>query len=121
MNKVDKALDNLEKITQISIGTKLSRELINSATITIKQHITSQQDKLDKLLIPPTADELCKVLSGHYKKEVVFQNNDFYWETVINTKYIVASLNNNGTINVANKLLPHLITLIGRFYDKTRL
>ena len=66
-------------------------------------------EKLVKSLTPPTADEVCKALSEYYKTKVIHERGIFYKNAGGNTYDIV----------ILNELFntPHLITMIGRFYE----
>jgi hypothetical protein len=79
-----------------------------------------------KYLTPPTADEVCEVLTAHYKKEVLYDNRKylycdhaFYFE---DSTLIIVDFRNrvvnfaNGEYHKTNNLTPHLINLISRFY-----
>ena len=78
-----------------------------------------------KTLTPPTADEVCEYLISFYGRKVVYDNTKsnhvFYFEE---SKTIIVKLYCDGYINFAtgdyhytNNLPPHLITLIGSFYE----
>lgn len=82
----------------------------------LEAQIYDNIDLLKQSLTPPTSEEIVKELSEYYKEDVIFKDNKFYWGTVIDTKYVVASINDNGTINITNKLLPYIIELLGKFY-----
>ena len=85
---------------------------------------TDELEYIKKALTPPTADEVCKALSEYYKWEVSYSNERhnhmFYFEE---SKLGVLRLLNNGVYFIqsdyhkTNALPPHLITLIGRFYE----
>ena len=61
-----------------------------------------------QVLTPPTADEVCKALSEYYYKEVKYSNRTFF--IVEDGKW---------SMIVINRLMesPHLIILLGRFYE----
>lgn len=81
-------------------------------------------NELEALKKPPTVDELCKALSEHYKEQVSYSNERhnhlFYFEK----SRLGIVLLRHGNIDFyqsdyhkTNYLPPHLITLIGRFYE----
>jgi hypothetical protein len=85
----------------------------------------------DKLKTPPTEQEVCEALGKWFKKEVKFNQNEkmFYYIAqdyiadcgeIINYDEIICSYGwgcNYDTLSLATDLPPHLITLIGRFYE----
>ena len=72
-----------------------------------------------KALKPPTAEEVCEALSEylkpHYIREVkvTFENNEFVFFDRILVHYVGGHLWFNFPIDFP----PHLVTLIGRFYE----
>jgi predicted phosphoribosyltransferase len=67
---------------------------------------------LEKALTPPTDDEVCKALSEHYHIKVEYDKRFKQFESE-HTWY--AELR-DGLLYI-DELPPHLITLIGRFYE----
>jgi hypothetical protein len=73
---------------------------------------------LKQALTPPTSDEVCEALSEYLcekigkKLEVEYLNGDF----ILQNNYI-AFLDGKGSLCFNFNLPPHLITLIGRFYE----
>ena len=83
---------------------------------------------IEKALTPPTVEEVCKALSQFYKEQVSYSNDRhnhmFYFEK--SRLGIVMLLFENinfirGDYHKTNNLPPHLITLIGRFYEGLKL
>ena len=83
--------------------------------------IRKTADELERLLTPPTAEEVCEAIGKHYKL-------DDYESCLfdVNTKNIVVNRwaekihivwFYKGEIRINQYLPPHLITLIGRFYE----
>lgn len=74
-------------------------------------------------LTPPTADEVCKALSEYYSKtnyKVVYSIVDKSFRVKDNylNHFDIAIKNDTGIMFGYNLTLPpHLITLIGRFYE----
>ena len=69
-----------------------------------------------KALTPPTADEVCKQLSDELGGIVIFNNGEF---EVSYEPYCYQSIciYEDGKLTNMINLPPHLITLIGRFYE----
>ena len=81
-------------------------ELVEDAYRILKDHLT-----------PPTADEVCKALSDYFGFYYYYQDGYFYKSDGI--KYIYP-LKVSGFTEIQlydGHLPPHLITLIGRFYE----
>ena len=83
--------------------------------------IRKTADELERLLTPPTEEEVCEAIGKHYKL-------DDYESCLfdVNTKNIVVNRwaekihivwFYKGEIRINQYLPPHLITLIGRFYE----
>jgi hypothetical protein len=80
--------------------------------------------ELEELKRYPTADEVCEALGEFYKWKVSYSNERynhmFYFEE---SKLGVLRFMNNGVYFIqsdyhkTNDLPPHLITLLGRFYE----
>ena len=66
----------------------------------------------------PTADEVCEALSEFIGREVSYTNKQFHY-IIKNTQVLiyVTETYNNKTFSLGVYLPPHLITLIGRFYE----
>ena len=80
-------------------------------------------NELESLNKSPTAEELCQALSECLAKDVSYSGvtKQFYY-TIENTKCIIAFITETygdglWSINGYLHLPPHLITLIGRFYE----
>ena len=72
---------------------------------------------IEQVLTPPTADEVCKALSDYFGFDYYYQDGYFYKSNGI--KYIYP-LKVSGFTEIQlydGHLPPHLITLIGRFYE----
>ncbi|MCK9470164.1 MAG: hypothetical protein M0Q88_00230 [Bacilli bacterium] len=79
---------------------------------------------IEKALTPPTSEEVCKALSDYYNLPVKFylQHNCFVIVKRYEPIIIVEQEVKNKNVRFNNKkampaLPPHLITLIGRFYE----
>ena len=78
--------------------------------------------QLKNELTPPTADEVCKVLSEYYDEDIIYTKNKYKNGFHLkNSLYIVKFENNN--IEFVNKEYfnhkypPYLIEMLGRFYE----
>ena len=71
--------------------------------------------RLEKLETPPTADEVCKALSDYLRVDVRYDvlAKEFY---VFSDSTHITKFGIYG-YQIKYYLLPHLITLIGRFYE----
>ncbi len=75
-------------------------------------------EELEALKKPPTVEEVCKALSEHLAIDVSYGAKQFYY-TIENTECImfVTETYGDGLWSINEYLPPHLITLIGRFYE----
>jgi len=71
--------------------------------------------ELKKALTPPTQEEVCKALSEHFHSDSVRYSNI----TLMFEMYdqIICKISQFGIVYFMDGLPPHLITLIGRFYE----
>jgi hypothetical protein len=71
--------------------------------------------ELEKSLTPPTADEVCKALGEHFHSDSVRYSNI----TLMFEMYdqIICKISQFGIVYFMDGLPPHLITLIGCFYE----
>ena len=83
-----------------------------------KQQNDTEISIVEKALTPPTAEEVCKALSKFVGREVSYTNKQFHY-IIKNTQVLiyVTETYNNKTFSLGVYLPPHLITLIGRFYE----
>ncbi len=85
-----------------------------------KQGFVKEFKAIERALTPPTADDVCKALSEYFGFSFYYQDNFFYRSDGI--KYIYP-LKVSGFTEIQlydGHLPPHLITLIGRFYEGVR-
>jgi hypothetical protein len=120
---MSKELEALYKFSQIEFETG---DYMSDDGYTMKIESTEMYDILLKALTPPTADEVCKALSKYlqtiYGKVVIYyENKNFGMEIQHSvdeiTSHELVSLLNDNIIYIGENLPPHLITLIGRFYE----
>lgn len=77
-------------------------------------------NKIEKALTPPTADEVCEALSEYFDRNVYYESGRFLYrkEEFYNQPFIIAYKYKSGLVELTKNVLPpHLITLIGRFYE----
>ncbi len=82
--------------------------------------IQSRYEYLKHVLTPPTADEVCKALSEYSKTNVYYERGGFFYrnEYRYNQPFLVAIKYKSGLIELTKNVLPpHLITMIGKFYE----
>lgn len=81
--------------------------------------IRNAETLLKQALKPPTVEEVCKALGACLEKDVSYGVKQFYY-TIENTKCImfVTETYGDGLWSINEYLPPHLITLIGRFYER---
>ena len=84
----------------------------------IRQKINESIDVIIKVLTPPTDQEVCEVLSEYFNEHAYYENYQFdLVKSDATTKRIVTLINDELLFNIHYTLPPHLITLIGRFYE----
>ena len=118
MKKELEALNGIKKV--------LAKYISEKTGVSEEKHFEYLQydteiDIIAKALTPPTADEVCKALSMEYKNHVMFEV-DYKQFIVTMTRPIVMQYEiteyKNGCVRIQpDYLKPHLITLIGRFYQ----
>ena len=69
---------------------------------------------IEKALTPPTEEEVCKALNEYFGQTIVFNSGSFMNERETAE---VCAIGNLGLVYFNEHLSPHLITLIGRFYE----
>jgi hypothetical protein len=93
------------------------------------QDVLKDIDILEKVLTPPTADEVCKALSKWVKENILdvwnckvyYDNGGFhYYNNCDFEEYLVEYERIDKAISLSVFLPPHLVTMIGKFYDKVR-
>lgn len=96
---------------------------LNCITEHMKNDIDLQVEH-EALKKPPTVDDVCLELSKHYKEQVSYSNEThkhlFYFEksklSIVLLRYGNIYFYQND-YHRTNYLPPHLVTLIGRFYE----
>ena len=84
-------------------------------------------DVINKSLTPPTEEEVCKALSEYYGGDKVVMTKQCWSSTNVDLRimlkgkkkyHLIAYRNSlSKCCNIIGFLPPHLITLIGRFYE----
>lgn len=85
-----------------------------------KQGFINEFKTIEQALTPPTQEEVCEAIMKHYRGKVVFYNEmaRTFNEVHITRNEETVSFYANGEVGINyNGLPPHLITLIGRFYE----
>lgn len=98
-----------------SIGERGMRE---SAYREVDDSLALYRQDLELVLHTPTVDELCKALSEQLKQKVSYGAKQFYYK-IENTECVmfVTETYGDGLWSINEYLPPHLITMIGRFYE----
>ena len=132
---MSKELEALNKIKHASLTVE--KHDATSGSITIIPIVnTEEYETIKSYLTPPTADEVCEALSEWYGAEVkhdyhqhddineVYMHDQFYFrqiKTDIDGKpYAIhksIAIGSESRLSFNAYLPPHLITLIGRFYE----
>lgn len=108
----------------MSKDNKLIAKALSTMTLAQIECYLNNVDELEKVLYaPPTVDEMIKALSEHEKANVFYSDktHEFYYFEYEGKKgeykqFIVETYGNN-LWSLGVYLPPHLITLIGRFYE----
>lgn len=112
------------------LNLKEAIKMLNECGTNINSQYEQQVlDLINKALTPPTKEEVCAALSEYSGLEVFFEGKDFgsgfYYgkhkkdmngKDYTQKRVIVCMY--NGEIGFNTSLPPHLITMIGRFYEK---
>ena len=95
------------------------KELTNYQCITT-EYFNTLVETLEKALTPPTAEEVCdelsKLIGNAYYENKIFYENELKIEEIC---YLARDMGKNIDIIRFNNysLPPHIITMIGRFYE----
>jgi len=90
-----------------------------------KHNLMDDLREIKQAITPPTADEVCKELIDYFKKSkyhgyidtAYYSEEGKYFYTEDENRSLVALMFDNYYIH---EIPPHLITLIGRFYEGVR-
>ena len=91
-----------------------------------KQGFIKEFKAIERALTPPTADEVCEALSEALKQNVYYEKNVYHKQSAFlyrkeeyyNQPFLVAYKYKSGLIEMTKNILPpHLITMIGKFYE----
>jgi len=114
IDEIQQALNELERL-------KKFKETFDNYELVKKQDFIAYENWIEceaELKKSPTAEEVCKTLSEFVGREVSYTNKQFHY-IIKNTQvliYVTETYDNN-TFSLGVYLPPHLITLIGRFYE----
>ena len=101
----------LEALRELGMQTVCDEEGYETPVeVYLKEHYYT----LMKLLLPPTADEVCEVLSEYLGQTIIFNSGSFMNERETAE---VCAIGNLGLVYFNEHLPPHIVTLIGRFYE----
>ena len=104
-----------------SIGEKGMRE---SDYREVSDSLALYRQDLELVLHTPTVDEVCKALSEHEKRNVRYseKTHEFYYleyeGKIGEYQQFITETYGDGLWSLGVYLPPHLITMIGRFYEK---
>ena len=105
------------------IKKAIAEHLHKQTGVSVEKHFEYLQNDteisiVEKALTPPTAEKVCMALSEFVGREVSYTNKQFHY-IIKNTQVLmfVTETYNNKTFSLGVYLPPHLITLIGRFYE----
>jgi hypothetical protein len=106
----------LEKALNIIKHIKKSDEYKNGFLVNVG---ISEIDLFEKLLTPPTAEEVCEALGEFLGYEVEYARTKYREQEFKYKNSIIPIVikGNNNTYKIRFGVPPHLITLIGRFYE----
>jgi len=85
-----------------------------------KSWYNSRLNIIKKALTPPTEEQVCEALSGYYcSARVIFIENEFMVDDIEEYHEDITKCNNaHNTYAIVVALPPHLITMVGRFYEE---
>jgi len=121
--KIRQALQQIEKqkLDYEDLEVNYERTLEALSKCKEKQHECGVKLRdLKQALTPPTSDDVCKALSEYIKKPITYYSSSKRFAIMCaNDYYEIARLHNNNeiTFDITYCLPPHLITMIGRFYE----
>lgn len=123
LNEFEKHEGNLEHLSSSNI-LNVFNELENNLKCIENAYKDRLLSLIKKALTPPTADEVCKALSECEKRNVFYSEDtqEFYYLEYEgkNGEYsqFITETYGDGLWTLGVYLPPHLITLIGRFYEE---
>mgnify|MGYP001252692458 CR=1 FL=1 len=113
-----KELEALNRVSRSLYEDNVYRQYTNS-----HEPFEADIEVLRKALTPPTSDEVCKALSEYLKRDVKINSDKAFYYSEERQYYgecdeIICGYGwEDGCISFEIDLPPHLITLIGRFYE----
>ena len=119
VDMVIKALNELERLKKFK-ETFDNYELAKKQDFIAYENWLECEKELEALKKSPTADEVCLAIMKHYESKIVFYNEiaKTFNEVHLTRNEEVVSNYANGEVGINyNALPPHLITLIGKFYE----
>ena len=88
-----------------------------------KKVLLANIDVIRPYLVIPTADEVCKAFGEYYKQQIYYLKDNYHNGFHFKDSWFIVKFEDGVvrfTVNsfiMANSLPPHLITLIGKFYE----
>ena len=121
------ALDRIAILSEILVDVSKFHIMPNDGINEIRKldvaeiyfSLSKQIKELEELKRYPTADEVCKALSGWFDEKFYYDvNQKEFYTKALNGQHSVVKLKKN-EIHFGGwyTMPPHLITLIGRFYE----
>ena len=90
-------------------------KLLSVLPIEKKRELLNRLDVLRPLIIFPTEKEMCDLLSEEVDDDVILFNDEDF--VAVGKGRVIVSKFSNGEILTQVSLPPHLITMIGKFYE----
>ena len=108
------AYNEINKKLQKSVKVRAIRPF-EEYTIEDLKEIVEQYDQIKKALTLPTEEEVCKALGEHLGEKIVYEGFDL--QNVDRSRGVCQLNLKTKEIEIYVELPPHLITMIGRFYE----
>ena len=112
---MSKELDNVYEIKNAIKYLKGNPNIKeDSYSLEALYYIEKALTELEELKRYPTSDEVCEALSEELEDNVILFNGDF---VAVEKGRVLVSRFDDGELLLQVSFKPHLITLIGRFYE----
>ncbi len=115
LNEFEKYEGNLEHLSSSNI-LNVFNELENNLKCIENAYKDRILSLIRKALTPPTAEEVCEALNEHLEGEIIYDWENKRFEFEIDGTEVVR-MTWRGTVRLNSSFPPHLIVLIGRFYE----
>ena len=77
------------------------------------QHLV---DIVEEALTPPTKEEVCRALSDCFGLDIIYSGGEFIPKIPEDYYFYIVTVVDNGIV-FTDALPPHLVTLVGKFYE----